>query len=73
VQFALPQIRALLRDASPQTRGMAAWCLGRLRDAASRDALTQLANDDAPLCVFEADEFQTRAVGELARKAIELL
>jgi len=69
VQFALWQIRALLRDALPETRGMAAFCLGRLRDAASRDALAQLADDAAQLRVFEEDELQTRTVGELARQA----
>ncbi|MBM3128085.1 MAG: HEAT repeat domain-containing protein [Chloroflexi bacterium] len=69
VQFALPQIRALLRDASPETRGMAAFCLGRLRDAASRDALAQLVEDDAQLRVFEEDELRARSVGELARQA----
>lgn len=70
VQFALPQIRALLRDASSQTRGMAAFCLGQLRDAESRDALAQLANDDARVCIFEENELKTRAVGELARVAL---
>jgi HEAT repeat protein len=70
VQFALPQIRALLRDASPETRGMAAGCLGELRDEESRDALAQLADDAATLGVFEDDVIKTRAVGELARQAI---
>jgi hypothetical protein len=70
VQFALPQIRVLLHDASPQTRGIAAWCLGRLRDLASRGALAQLAGDAAPLRVFEEDELRMRTVGELAREAI---
>ncbi len=73
VQFALSQIRALLHNASPQTRGMAAFCLGRLRDAASRDALAQLANDDARVRIFEDDELRTRTVGALAREAIEHL
>lgn len=73
VQFALPQIRALLRDASPQTRGMAAFCVGRLRDAAARDALAPLVNDDAPVQIFEDDELRTCAVGELARQALEMI
>lgn len=72
VQFALPQIRALLRDASPQTRGMAAFCIGRMRDTTSRDALAQLVTDDAPVQVFENDELVTRTVGELARQALEM-
>ncbi|MCX7839458.1 MAG: HEAT repeat domain-containing protein [Anaerolineae bacterium] len=72
VQFALPQIRALLHDASPQTRGMAAFCIGRLRDNASRNALAQLVTDNAPVQVFENDELVTRTVGELARQALEM-
>lgn len=70
VQFALPQIRALLRDASPQTRGMAAWCVGRLRDEESRDALAQLVNDATTLWIFEEDDLRPRAVSELARAAL---
>jgi HEAT repeat protein len=69
VQFAVPQIRALLPDASPQTRGMAAWCLGQLRDGESRNALARLVDDDATLVMFEDDEMRTRTVGELAREA----
>ena len=70
VQFTLPQIRALLHDISPQTRGMAAWCLGRLGDLASLDALAQLASDAATLYAFEGDELRARRVDELAREAI---
>ncbi len=71
VEFALPQIRALLRDTSPQTRGMAAFCLGCLRDTESRGALAQLLDDDAPVRVFEDDELRTRTVGALARDALQ--
>ncbi len=70
VEFALPQIRALLRDASSQTRAMAAFCLGRLRDTASRDALAQLLSDATPVQVFQDDELCTRTVGALARDAL---
>jgi len=73
VEFALPQIRALLRDTSPQTRGMAAFCLGRLRDTESRGVLAQLLDDDAPVRVFEDDELRTRTVGALARDALQKL
>jgi HEAT repeat protein len=73
VSFALPQIRALLRDASPQTRGMAAFCLGQLRDKESRDALAQLLSDAAPVRVFEDDDLCTRIVGALARDALQKL
>lgn len=72
VQFALPQIRALLRDTSPQTRGMAAFCIGSLRDVVSRDVLAQLVNDNALVEIFENDELVTRTVGELARQALEM-
>jgi HEAT repeat protein len=73
VEFALPQIRALLRDTSPQTRGMAAFCLGRLRDTESRGVLAQLLDDDAPVRVFEDDELRMRTVGALARDALQKL
>lgn len=72
VRFALPQIRALLCDASPQTRGMAAFCLGRLRDVASRDALARLVSDNALVEIFENDELVTRTVGEFAHQALEM-
>lgn len=73
VRFVLPRIRALLHDTSPQTRGMAAFCVGRLRDTVAYDALTRLVNDHAPVQMFENDELVTCTVSALACHALKMI
>ena len=73
VRFILPQVRALLQNPSPPTRGLAAWCLGCLRDAAARAALASMTNDAAAFEIFADDAWQARTVGALARAALDAI
>lgn len=70
---ALPQALACLSDPDPQTRGMAAWCVGRLGDARAIQVLEPLRADPAVLYVFADDRLCERRVGELAQEALKQL
>jgi len=72
VRYALPVVLGFVNDASPQTRGMAVWCAGTMRDARARVALQNCVNDDARVCVFENDLLVEHTVGELARAALQI-
>ena len=71
VQPALVWLPSYLDDPNPQTRGLAAWCLGKL-DAtgylAGRDALL---TDDSPVEFYADGQLVCTSVGELARAALE--
>lgn len=73
VGAALPQVLAHLSDPDPQTRGMAAWCLGRMGDSRAIQALEPLQADPAVLYVFADDQLCERRVGELAQEALKQL
>jgi HEAT repeats len=73
VQFARPRVLARLSDPDPQTRGMAAWCLGRLGDARAIQALEPLRTDPGVLSVFAGDRLCEQSVGELAQEALKQL
>ena len=73
VRFALSQVLAYLSDPDPQTRGMAAWCLGRLGDARAIQALEPLRTDPVVLSVFADDRLCERTVGDLVQEALKQL
>ena len=73
VGIALSQVLACLSDPDPQTRGMAAWCLGRLGDAKAVPALEPLRTDPALLSVFADDQRCERTVGRLVQEALKRL
>ncbi|MBI5304595.1 MAG: HEAT repeat domain-containing protein [Chloroflexi bacterium] len=73
VRFALPVVLNFLCDASPQTRGMAVWCAGQLRDATAIPALQNLYDDLTRVCVFVDDEMREYSIGDLARDALARL
>jgi HEAT repeat protein len=62
-----------LRDASPQTRGMAAWCAGQLGEASAIPMLQKLYDDSAFVSVFVADGIAEYRVGDLARQAVRMI
>ncbi len=72
VRYALSVVLGFVNDASPQTRGMAIWCAGRMRDVRALVALQNCVNDDARVCVFENDVLVEHTVGELARAALQI-
>jgi hypothetical protein len=73
VGLALSQVLACLSEPDPQTRGVAAWCLGRLGDAEAIAALEPLRTDPAMLSVFSDDQRRERTVGELVQEALRQL
>ncbi len=50
--LALPWILPCLDDSQPQTRGLAAWCLGQLGAAGELTAHPALLADDSPVEIF---------------------
>ncbi len=73
VQYALPTVLNYLRDASPPTRGLAAWCIGRLGDAKIIAVLETLKDDSARVQIFLDDRMQELSVGDLARDATRMI
>jgi hypothetical protein len=73
VQYALPTVLNYLRDASPLTRGLAAWCSGRLGDAKVITVLETLKDDSARVQIFLDDRMQEFSVGDLARNAMRMI
>jgi len=70
VRFALPHVLTCLADPDSETRGIAAWCLGRLGEPQVSPALKALLADRATLSVFVDDELVVRTVSELAQEAL---
>jgi hypothetical protein len=72
VEAAIPGVVPCLDDSDPQTRGLAAWCLGQLgvsdQHLGHRD---RLLSDPSPVEWYEGGQLVTRRVGELARAALE--
>jgi HEAT repeat protein len=73
IRFALPHVLKHLADADAQTRGMAAWCLGRLGCVEASRTLDALCSDHAPVTIFVHDELGECAVSELAQEARQRL
>jgi hypothetical protein len=63
-------VTAALDDPDPQVRGTAAWCLGRLGQAAIVAGRSELLSDEAPIIFYEETSLQRTTVGSLARRAL---
>ncbi len=64
----VPQVEFLLEDPDPETRGYAAWALGKLK--AAGPGLARLLSDTGKVRIWEEGELKTFTVGELAEKAL---
>lgn len=67
---ALPLVFAFLKDPDPQLRGLAAWCLGRVRPEGMKEALEPLLADEAPVELYDREQIQRTTVGQLTREAL---
>ena len=71
VKAAVSLIIPCLEDPNPQTRGLAAWCLGQLGAGeylAGHDALLR---DQSPVDLYVDGELVRQSVGQLAHDALE--
>jgi hypothetical protein len=71
LQPAVAWVAPCLDDPNPQTRGLAAWCLGKLKATGylvGRDALLR---DEGPVEFYADGRLVSTSVGELARAALE--
>lgn len=71
LEEAYPLLFAFLEDLDPQVRGLAAWCLGRVRPPGIEEALEPLLADDAPVELYDREQLKQTTVGRLAREALE--
>lgn len=60
---------AALSEEDPGNRGLAAWCLGILREPAALPRLAELRDDTAAFPLFRNDELRPATVGEMAAEA----
>lgn len=67
---AVPLVFDFLADPDPQMRGLAAWCLGRVRPPGMAEALAGLVEDDGPVELYDREQLGRTTVGRLAREAL---
>jgi hypothetical protein len=70
VKAATAQIIPCLEDPNPQTRGLAAWCLGEL-GAGAYLARHDVLRDESPVDFYVDGQLVRQSVGQLARDALE--
>ena len=70
LEEAVPLLLGFLKDPDPQVRGLAAWCLGRVRPPGLAEALQDLLTDDGPVTLYDREQLRRTSVGELAREAL---
>ncbi|MFZ5453650.1 MAG: DVU0298 family protein [Thermodesulfobacteriota bacterium] len=70
LEEALPLVFAFLKDQDPQMRGLAAWCLGRVRPPGMEEGLGALLADAAPVELYDREHLRRTTVKELAREAL---
>lgn len=73
VQEVMPLIPPLLRSEDHQVRGLAAWCLGKVRYQPAAAALRGLLADDSSLQLYNQGELRRTTVAGLAREALASL
>jgi len=71
LEEAVPVLFAFLGDPDPQMRGLAAWCLGRVRPPGMQEALQPLLADDGPVELYDREQLRRTTVGQLAREALD--
>jgi hypothetical protein len=69
----LPLVLNYLSDASPQTRGMAAWCTGQLGSVQALPALQKLGDDSTQFRIFLDDKMYEYRVGDLANNVFKTM
>ncbi len=70
LEEATPLLFAFLEDPDPQVRGLAVWCLGRVRPPAAKEALKGLLRDDSAVELYDQERLRRTSVGRLAREAL---
>jgi hypothetical protein len=71
VQPAIAWIIPCLKDPNPQTRGMAAWCLGQLGASKHLVGHETLLEDDGRVVFFADGQLVSKSVAQLAHEALE--
>lgn len=66
-----PLLFAFLEDPDPRVRGLAAWCLGKVRPPGLAEALQPSLGDDGPVEIYDGGQLRRTTVGRLAREALE--
>jgi hypothetical protein len=70
LEEAVPLLFAFLKDPDPQVRGLAAWCLGKVRPPGLAAALQGLLGDDGPVELYDQKQLRRTTVGRLTREAL---
>ena len=70
LQEAVPLLFVFLKDPDPQVRGLAAWCLGRVRPPGLAEALQGLLGDEGRVELYNQEQMRRTTVGRLAREAL---
>ncbi len=67
----LPLIQDALDHPDPQTRGMAAWCLGEVGEGGILDGKPELLEDDGPVQLYRDRILEHTTVGAVTRKVLD--
>ncbi|MGM0669566.1 MAG: DVU0298 family protein [Gemmatimonadota bacterium] len=67
----LPLVVAALDSPDVQSRGLAAWCLGEVGEAAALEERPDLLEDPGPVQVYRNRKVEETTVGRLTREALE--
>jgi hypothetical protein len=71
VKAAVARVVPCLEDPNPQTRGLAAWCLGQLGAGEYLAGHDALLGDESPVDLYVDGQLVRKSVGQLARDALE--
>ncbi len=70
VSEAIPWVLACLKDADPEVRGLAAWCLGKMGCREAAEELGALTADQHQITLYDEGELRQTTVGRLAQEAL---
>ncbi|HIC91127.1 MAG TPA: PBS lyase [Syntrophaceae bacterium] len=71
VRKTIPHLISFLNDPEPSIRGHAAWALGMISVAETKEELKKLRNDHHAITIYENEKLQKKTVGFIARESIE--
>lgn len=67
-----PYVQMYVQDSSPDTRGCAVWCLGRIRAEVPGKYVRSLLEDAAGIYLLDSDKhIYRKTIGEITREAIQ--